>query len=279
MNYRICIPAFVLAFAMIVPIAIFADAPNAARDADGCRACHRDLKGKLQAPVGPWKGSAHARDGRMCTSCHGGRADAADSRSAKDPKTNFIGKTDKRATTEFCGRDGCHANVVAYFRAGRHAGSVKKAGEPNCVSCHGSHHIERSSARIMTESRCVPCHTPAFAKGVFASLKDADQLTSPIEADIEFLKKKSADTKDLDGKMASLRDHRTRMLHTLTRESMSMARGLIENEQAILKDVVRTKIAIVKRLDLIYQIIMIFCMCLILGFGVYRFRVYRRKAE
>lgn len=134
-----------------------------------CVACHKktSLPAYVEHNFKDWKGSAHARAGVACETCHGGDPSAADKAKAH---AGVIPSREKNsplyftAIPESCG--GCHQPEFKAFKASAHARELQRSGQgPNCVTCHGAMANHVLPLREM-EMTCTLCHrrpTQAYA--------------------------------------------------------------------------------------------------------------------
>ncbi|HYL93560.1 MAG TPA: multiheme c-type cytochrome [Alphaproteobacteria bacterium] len=145
---RLCIFSLLL----VVPLLVSAQSPKAkvaaskahvSAEAQACLDCH---SASTPGVVHQWEGSAHARAGVDCYSCH--------KANEKDPATfdHYGQKIAVIVTPNYCAR--CHANETKQFEASHHAqaaqfiGSLDNmlgeiieggpAAENGCRQCHGS---------------------------------------------------------------------------------------------------------------------------------------------
>ncbi len=123
-----------------------------------CITCHDSemMKPEFRKIPGEWRQSWHNLNGVSCNDCHGG--DPADAAMAMSPERGFVGKPAYRAVPEFCGK--CHIGILKNYTESGHGKALKASGRgPNCVTCHGSHGIQKASIDIINEQRCTQCHT------------------------------------------------------------------------------------------------------------------------
>ena len=123
-----------------------------------CIGCHDSemMKPALRNIPNEWRQSWHSQNGVSCNDCHGG--DPNDAASAMSPARGFVGKPKYRDVPEFCGK--CHIGILKNYGESGHGKALKATGRgPNCVTCHGSHGIQKASIDIINEERCSQCHT------------------------------------------------------------------------------------------------------------------------
>ena len=147
---------YVLAFFLALALAVAVDA--AANQEPVCIQCHDSdmMKSAFRKIPGEWRQSWHNQNGVSCNDCHGG--DPADAAMAMSPLRGFVGTPKYRDVPEFCGK--CHIGILKNYSESGHGKALKASGSgPNCVTCHGSHGIQKASIDIINEERCSQCHT------------------------------------------------------------------------------------------------------------------------
>lgn len=157
--------------------AAFDDVPG-----NTCIACHKDLGDeRLSKPVTLWSGSVHAEVGNTCDGCHGGNPKEA-SMDAMSKANGFLGVPKHDQAPAFCGK--CHQQIAENFRTSMHY----QVGRPNCIDCHGTHSIKRTTGEMVDPQRCTQCHDYAPAEklknlleGLHARVLDADRRIGAIE--------------------------------------------------------------------------------------------------
>jgi nitrate/TMAO reductase-like tetraheme cytochrome c subunit len=123
-----------------------------------CIQCHDSdmMKPEYRKIPAEWRQSWHFRNGVACNDCHGG--DPKDAAMAMSPQRGFAGAPKYKAVPEFCGK--CHVGILKNYLESGHGKALKASGRgPNCVTCHGSHGIQKANIDIINEQRCTQCHT------------------------------------------------------------------------------------------------------------------------
>jgi nitrate/TMAO reductase-like tetraheme cytochrome c subunit len=123
-----------------------------------CIQCHDSemVKPELRKIPGEWRQSWHYQNGVACNDCHGG--DPTDAAMAMSPQRGFVGTPKYKAVPAFCGK--CHIGILKNYIESGHGKALKASGRgPNCVTCHGSHGIQKANIDIINEQRCSQCHT------------------------------------------------------------------------------------------------------------------------
>ncbi len=152
-----------------------------------CISCHASdkMKPEYRDITEAWKASWHAQNNISCESCHGG--DPKDAAMAMSPERGFVGIPQPKSVPEFCGK--CHIAIVTNFLESGH-GRALKAGHkaPNCVTCHGSHNIQKASISIISEQLCTKCHTYERARIMKQALFMTENRIEQLEKDLADLK-------------------------------------------------------------------------------------------
>ncbi len=152
-----------------------------------CIECHTSdiMNPKLQKIPQEWKKSWHYQNNISCDDCHGG--DAEDETMAMSHKRGFVGKPRYADVPDFCGK--CHIGILKNYKISGHGRALRFTGTgPNCVTCHGSHNIQRASLDIIYERRCTQCHSYERAKVMKQALFGTENKMRKLEKDISFLK-------------------------------------------------------------------------------------------
>ena len=88
---------------------------------------------------------------------------------AMSPERGFAGKPQYSQVPEFCGK--CHIGILKNYLESGHGRALKAdQSGPNCVTCHGSHAIQKANIDIIDEQRCSQCHTYERAKAMKQAL-------------------------------------------------------------------------------------------------------------
>ncbi len=244
---------------------------------NSCVECHKKLTGKLRFVVPEWERSVHALKGNQCNICHGGNPNIYDEKLSKSEQFQFVGRPKQSEISDFCGREGCHRTALTQFKKGPHFRSVQKTGEPNCVTCHSEHGIQRSSRNILTEKICTECHDIAYSREIINTVFKIEDEIQGIEKDVTFLKRRNAQHEDIEDKLNSTKHLFYQLVHVFSREDMVFTKKIIELEIRSLKDIMITRRVIVSRLDLIYILSLIFSVVIIFAFVLYIVRFYGKS--
>ncbi len=154
-----------------------------------CIQCHDSdmMKPEFRKIPAEWRQSWHYQNGVACNDCHGG--DPVDAAMAMSPQRGFVGAPKYQAVPEFCGK--CHVGILKNYLESGHGRALKASGRgPNCVTCHGSHNIQKASIDIINDQRCTQCHTYERAKAMKQALFETEQKIRGLE---NALKKLSAE--------------------------------------------------------------------------------------
>lgn len=244
-----------------------------------CIECHIKLNGKPRAVVLEWENSVHARKNLECHICHGGNPDINDVKTAKDKKTNFVGKPKKKDIPEFCGREGCHYQALGQLKKGPHYSSVLKIGSPNCVDCHGDHNIQQSTYNIITDKTCSGCHSVEYSRELVNSIITIEKNIEDIEKSLEYMNERNVETKDMAERYKELKSYFHQLVHIFSKQEIDFTKKLVEVEIEYLDKQLQSKIASIKRLDLIYILTSAFSIGVIITFTIYIALIRRRRAK
>jgi len=180
-----------------------------------CIQCHGAQSGRLGEPVKLWRGSIHAANGISCHDCHGG--DPTDFGNAMNPAKGFLGAPENDAIPDFCGR--CHVGVKEDYLQSAH-GQALGHGGPQCVTCHGNHRVVAASPDLINPRDCTRCHTYGRAEEIKSAVVATDSMISGLEKDLTRLHRLGIDTKELKGKIFSLRNEFHRLFHSVEVEKV-----------------------------------------------------------
>lgn len=144
-----------------------------------CITCHDSdmMKPEFRNIPKEWRQSWHNQNGVTCNDCHGG--DPNDAAMAMSPLRGFVGTPKYKDVPEFCGK--CHIGILKNYLESGHGKALKASGSgPNCVTCHGSHGIQKASIDIINEKRCTQCHTYERARIMKQALFSTEQQIRDI---------------------------------------------------------------------------------------------------
>ena len=162
-----------------------------------CISCHTSdiIKPEYRDIPQEWKQSWHYQNNVSCKDCHGGDPD--DAEAAMSPERGFIGTPDYAEVPQVCGR--CHIGILKNYLESGHGRALKasKTG-PNCVTCHGSHNIQKASIKIINEARCSRCHSYERAKVMKQALFLTEKKIRDIDEDLKRLKRAGVFTDEED---------------------------------------------------------------------------------
>jgi len=160
-----------------------------------CIVCHDSdlIKPEYRGIPAEWRQSWHYQNGVSCRDCHGG--DPKDAAKAMLPERGFVGTPKYKAVPEFCGK--CHIGILQNYLESGHGKVLKTTGKgPNCVTCHGSHNIQKADIEIINEKLCATCHSYDRAKTMEASLLLTEMKIKEIDNGIKSLKAGLIPTED-----------------------------------------------------------------------------------
>jgi len=156
-------------------------------DKSTCLECHASEMMKLEFRniPGDWKTSWHYENRVLCHDCHGG--DPKDAAAAMSPQRGFVGAPKYKDVPEFCGK--CHVGILKSYLESGHGKALKSNGTgPNCVTCHGSHKIQKANIDIINEGLCGKCHSYERASIMKKALFLTEKKITETEKDIKKLK-------------------------------------------------------------------------------------------
>ncbi|UCG78737.1 MAG: cytochrome C [Nitrospirota bacterium] len=161
-----------------------------------CVDCHtaEDMREDYLTIPQEWKRSIHFDNGVSCHDCHGGDPDDA-AVSCGTPHSGFVGTPEHIGIPDMCGK--CHIGIKDSFNSGGHGKALKTTGEgPNCVTCHGSHAIQKANIDIINQVQCQKCHSYERAKIMKQALFMTEKRIGDLEDSIIELKNAGASTEE-----------------------------------------------------------------------------------
>ena len=249
------------------------------KDSNSCIECHKKQKGKLRSVVFEWELSVHAKKGNKCNICHGGNPNVLDGALSKSTQYHFIGKPKKKEISDFCGRRDCHSRAFYQFKKSPHYTSVMESGEPNCASCHGRHNIQQSSVHIMSDETCSNCHSVEYSREIIDKVFTIERNIEEIHESLDYLKRENADIENLDNVLLTIDQTFHELVHIFSRQEMEFTKKILDSEIQSLKSAVMTKIALVRRLTLLYNLTIFIIIAIASGFLVYNIWIYSRRGK
>ena len=158
-----------------------------------------------------WETSWHSRNGISCHNCHGG--DPQDTDNAMSPQRGYVGIPKPAQIPEFCGK--CHAGILKNFLDSGHGKSLKSSGKgPHCVTCHGSHTVQKATIQVINEPLCTKCHSYARVKEIRQALLVTENRMDEIEKSLKALKAEGVFTEDEDKSLFSTQAEFRILFHT-----------------------------------------------------------------
>jgi nitrate/TMAO reductase-like tetraheme cytochrome c subunit len=149
-----------------------------------CIQCHDSdmMKPAFRNIPKEWRQSWHYQNSVACNDCHGG--DTKDAAMAMSPQRGFVGVPKYQQVPEFCGK--CHVGILKNYLESGHGRALKASGRgPNCVTCHGSHLVQKANIGIINDQRCTQCHTYDRARimkqALFATEKKIQDLDAALK--------------------------------------------------------------------------------------------------
>lgn len=190
-----------------------------------CLSCHGGQSGRGGVPVGQWRTSIHAAHGVSCHDCHGGNP--ADAANAMNPAHGFRGVPQESDIPPFCGR--CHVGIHENFRASAHGRTVGRGG-PTCVTCHGSHAVQKVSLEIINEVTCGRCHSYRQAAELKESMAATERRFAILAQRLSDYRQQGVDTERQEQKLFAARNRYHRLAHELDVTAVRMEAANIGRE-------------------------------------------------
>lgn len=180
---------------------------------NACIDCHSSemMKPELRNIPQQWERSWHSQNGISCQNCHGGDPNDADN--SMSPQRGFVGTPSYKQVPEFCGK--CHVGIVKNFLESGHGKALKSSGKgPNCVTCHGSHTVQKASVQIINEQLCTKCHSYERAKVMKQALMVTEKRMNEIEQGLKGIKKEGVFTGEEEKSFFSTQAQFRTLFHT-----------------------------------------------------------------
>jgi formate-dependent nitrite reductase cytochrome c552 subunit len=151
------------------------------------------MKPEFRNIADEWKASWHAQNKISCHDCHGG--DSKDAAMSMSKQRGFVGSPIKDDIPDFCGK--CHIGILKNYLESGHGKALKWMGTgPTCVTCHGSHDIQKANIDIINEQRCTKCHSYQRAKTMKQALFIVEKKIGEIDEELMRLKNEGVYTED-----------------------------------------------------------------------------------
>ena len=144
------------------------------------------MKPEFRTITEAWQASWHAQNNISCENCHGG--DTKDASLSMSPQRGFVGSPQPKEVPAFCGK--CHIGILSHFMESGHGKALKASRKaPNCVTCHGSHNIQKASIDIINEQLCTKCHAYKRAKVMKQALFLTEKKFAELDKRLQELKR------------------------------------------------------------------------------------------
>ena len=144
-----------------------------------------------------------------------------------NPDRGFLGAPKETAIPEFCGR--CHVGIKEDYLTSAH-GRALGTGGPTCVTCHGSHGIQKASLDLINEERCTRCHPYQRAADIKAAMTEVEQTMTLVEQGLKRQKLEGVDTDSGEKRLFSLRNQYRRLFHNVNTDKVKQETGQITGE-------------------------------------------------
>lgn len=206
-----------------------------------CIECHSSDKMTpvFQTIAEEWKASWHAQNKIACQDCHGG--DPKDASMSMSPHRGFLGTPKYDEVPEFCGK--CHVRIMKSYLESGHGLVLRKTGKgPNCVTCHGSHNIQKANLDIINEQRCTKCHTYERAREMKQAMFFVEKKIVELETSLHELKQQGVVVDDDVRKLFSIQADFRYMFHTVDADLVKEnTAGFVEKLSALEESIVATR--------------------------------------
>ena len=272
-SFKIFIVICIISFS--IPIGLFSQTKK-----NECINCHKSLKDvRLKNPVFYWTNSVHSKTGKGCELCHGGDSTSSNKVIAKSKKAQYKGKPGKKTIPEFCGRKGCHNSTLVQFKKGPHYLSLLKTNKPNCTNCHSAHNIQKVSMRILRDQSCVRCHKEPFVKNIKKTIKDIYEKITVLDKNTNELKIQLVNTTKIENRISTVKKLFSQMVHVFSKQELASTQRIIRLELTNIKNETTSKIALHKRLDVIFIIMIVIGFSIVIGFAIYALYMFSKKTK
>ena len=183
-------------------------------EVNACIDCHSSdkMKPEFREMTEAWQASWHAQNKISCHNCHGG--DPKDAAMSMSRQRGFIGVPETQDIPEFCGK--CHIGILKNYLESGHGKVFKSTGKgPNCVTCHGSHDIQKANIEIINEQRCTRCHSYERARGMKQALFLVEKKMEGMEKDLKRLQAQGIFADDKERALFSTQAEFRALFHTV----------------------------------------------------------------
>jgi len=215
---------------VVITFLLVSVAPTLAEGDTVCIQCHGSQTGRGLAPVKPWQGSIHAANGISCNHCHGG--DPTDSSNAMSPQRGFLGAPKELAIPDVCGR--CHIGIKADYLRSAHGRALGKGG-PTCVTCHGSHEVQKVSIELINEKNCSRCHSYDRARIIRGAMQQTEATLVALSQRLEEFKGRGVDTAGLEKRLFAQRNSYHSLFHEVNPAKITAESAKIAAELNLIK--------------------------------------------
>lgn len=178
-----------------------------------CVECHsmEIMKPDFRKVVDEWKKSLHYSSNVSCHNCHGG--DAKDPALSMSHTRGFVGKPIKKEVPGLCGK--CHVGIMRNYLESGHGKALLSGRGPDCVTCHGSHNIQKADIEIINDKRCSKCHSYDRAMVMKQALSLTEKKMARINEDIRKLRTGGVFTGDEEKGLFSIQSEFRTLFHTI----------------------------------------------------------------
>ncbi|MEK6672582.1 MAG: multiheme c-type cytochrome [Nitrospirota bacterium] len=178
-----------------------------------CVECHsmEIMRPDFRKVVDEWKKSLHYYSSVSCHSCHGG--DPKDPALSMSHIRGFVGKPLKKEVPALCGK--CHVGIMKNYLESGHGKALLSGKGPDCVTCHGSHNIQKANIDIINDKLCSRCHSYERAMIMKQALFITEKKMADIGEDIRKLRTSGVFTGDEEKSIFSIQSEFRTLFHTI----------------------------------------------------------------
>ncbi len=180
-----------------------------------CIDCHssRTMKPQYLKIHRQWKMSIHKKFRVSCHNCHGGDPSYS-AKGCESPHGGyFVGRPESQDIPRMCGK--CHIGILKEFTISKHGVALKRGNGPNCVTCHGSHSVQKADINIINVTTCTKCHDYKRARIIKEALRTIEDKMVELNKEIKSLKVMGTVTEDIERALFRTRAEFRTLFHTV----------------------------------------------------------------
>lgn len=180
---------------------------------NACVECHAMdiMKPRYRNILEEWKMSVHSGNNVSCHDCHGG--DPKDPAISMSHVRGFIGTPKNIEISGFCGK--CHVGIMKSYLESGHGKLAGSGKGPLCITCHGSHNVQKANIEIISEKLCTKCHSYDRAKIMKQAIFFTEKKIIGINDNLKRLRKEGVFTEDEDKNVFSIQAEFRALFHAI----------------------------------------------------------------